>query len=387
MKIGSSIVNQCSLFIYMVCVAVLFMIWSLPTSLSVQPVSENTFEGSSSLHSFTEITVPLPENTSSLDESLPYIPHSTVQTWKERDYLIVFGIPSVDIDGRRRRRYLQRTTCWQFPGVARRANNFTGAMLVLYVLARHPSKGYKYSESLLKEVAEYHDIITLPINEGRSSTNKTIGRNGYWGTEAEVGMGRKVFMWFEKALKLFPHVSFIAKGDDDIFLRVPQFLYQLEMLPRNGMYWGAIYAAKTRDFDIPIKYRFALGPCYTLSRDAAVQLVSYLPVKRLVYLPYSEKRLAEYAANYVNSEDMMVGYILRKSNYHNKLVYFMERRCSFHDVHEGVRPEPVRRTSMMIHHLWESEYKEFMEMFGNDTNPLRRIWKKIARGRIEFYCR
>ncbi|ORC86732.1 putative UDP-Gal or UDP-GlcNAc-dependent glycosyltransferase, partial [Trypanosoma theileri] len=64
------------------------------------------------------------------NESLRYIPHSTIQTWRERDYLIVFGIPSVDIEARRRRRDLQRTTCWQFPGVARRANNFTGAMLV-----------------------------------------------------------------------------------------------------------------------------------------------------------------------------------------------------------------------------------------------------------------
>ncbi|ORC86783.1 putative UDP-Gal or UDP-GlcNAc-dependent glycosyltransferase, partial [Trypanosoma theileri] len=64
-----------------------------------------------------------------MNESLRYIPHSTLQTWRERDYLIVFGIPSVDINSRRRRRYLQRTTCWQFPGVARRANNFTGAML------------------------------------------------------------------------------------------------------------------------------------------------------------------------------------------------------------------------------------------------------------------
>ncbi|ORC86779.1 putative UDP-Gal or UDP-GlcNAc-dependent glycosyltransferase, partial [Trypanosoma theileri] len=63
------------------------------------------------------------------NESLRYIPHRTLETWRERDYLIVFGIPSVDINSRRRRRDLQRTTCWQFPGVARRANNFTGDML------------------------------------------------------------------------------------------------------------------------------------------------------------------------------------------------------------------------------------------------------------------
>ncbi|ORC84482.1 putative UDP-Gal or UDP-GlcNAc-dependent glycosyltransferase, partial [Trypanosoma theileri] len=67
--------------------------------------------------------IPLAKNTRSrntdspdatmMNESLRYIPHSTIETWRERDYLIVFGIPSVDIDSRRRRRDLQRTTCWQ----------------------------------------------------------------------------------------------------------------------------------------------------------------------------------------------------------------------------------------------------------------------------------
>ncbi|RNC60367.1 UDP-Gal or UDP-GlcNAc-dependent glycosyltransferase, partial [Trypanosoma cruzi] len=68
------------------------------------------------------------------DAALAYIPRSVVDTWSRREYLIVLGIPSTDDEARRTRRNLQRTTCWRFPGVATRANDFTGAMLVLYVL-------------------------------------------------------------------------------------------------------------------------------------------------------------------------------------------------------------------------------------------------------------
>ncbi|ORC86521.1 uncharacterized protein TM35_000271110, partial [Trypanosoma theileri] len=36
-------------------------------------------------------------------ETLRYIPRSVVDTWAQREYLVVFGIPSVDIEARRRR--------------------------------------------------------------------------------------------------------------------------------------------------------------------------------------------------------------------------------------------------------------------------------------------
>ncbi|KAH9600874.1 hypothetical protein LSM04_000488 [Trypanosoma melophagium] len=387
MKKRSPGVWFCRVIDFAACIIVLFLFLSLVICLNMDPASEDAFADSSDMdNDHTSTTATLLKNTNIADE-LRYIPHSTVQTWSERDYLIVFGIPSVDVDERRRRRYLQRSTCWQFPGVARKDNNFTGDMLVLYVLARHPSQGYNYSAALLKEVEAYHDIITLPMNEGRATTNKRIGTHGYWGMEAEIGMSRKTFFWFQTALKLFPNASFFSKGDDDIFLRVPQYLYQLQMLPRRGMYWGAIYAAKRRNLGGTMKYRFALGPCYTLSRDAVLQVVSYEPVQRLVHVPYSVDRVAEYIENYLNSEDMMVGFILRKTNFHNRLIYFMERRCSFHDVHEGVRVEPVKRSSMMIHHLWENEYAKFMRLFGNNTLPLRRIKRNIGQRRIEFYCR
>ncbi|KEG11340.1 UDP-Gal or UDP-GlcNAc-dependent glycosyltransferase, partial [Trypanosoma grayi] len=116
-------------------------------------------------------------------EGLRYISRSVLDTWDERDYLIVLGIPSVDMDARRGRRQLQRTTLWTFPGVATVSNNFTGTMLTLYVIGRHPSHDFNFSSSLLEEATEWQDVIALPMNEGRSSTKKTIGGGGYWGME------------------------------------------------------------------------------------------------------------------------------------------------------------------------------------------------------------
>ncbi|PWV03699.1 putative UDP-Gal or UDP-GlcNAc-dependent glycosyltransferase [Trypanosoma cruzi] len=109
------------------------------------------------------------------DAALAYIPRSVVDTWSRREYLVVLGIPSTDVEERRTRRNLQRTTCWRLPGAATRANDFTGAMLVLYVLGRHPSHGYDYSAALLEEAAQWQDVVALPMNEGRVTTKKAIG--------------------------------------------------------------------------------------------------------------------------------------------------------------------------------------------------------------------
>ncbi|KAF8300238.1 putative UDP-Gal or UDP-GlcNAc-dependent glycosyltransferase [Trypanosoma cruzi] len=110
------------------------------------------------------------------DAALAYIPRSVLDTWSRREYLIVLGIPSPDNEERRTRRNLQRTTCWRFPGVATRANDFTGAMLVLYVPARHPSHGYNYSAAMLEEAAQWQDVVALPINEGRVTTTASMSK-------------------------------------------------------------------------------------------------------------------------------------------------------------------------------------------------------------------
>ncbi|KAF8285070.1 putative UDP-Gal or UDP-GlcNAc-dependent glycosyltransferase [Trypanosoma cruzi] len=312
-------------------------------------------------------------------EALRYVPRDVVDAWKKRDFLIVLGIPTVDVEARQRRRHLQRSTCWRFPGVATRANNFTGAMLVLYVLARHPSHGYSYSATLLEEAAQWNDVVTTSIDEGRVTTNKTVGDSGFWGREAEIGMSRKTYFLFDFALRLFPTVPYIAKGDDDMFLRVPQYLADLRTLPRRKTYWGVLYQ-KGGLFPMD----FILGFAMTLARDVAEKFVSYEPLQRLVRLPYSKEREPEFLSLSMDHEDVMVGRVLHEMRYKD-VVFFSERPCRFHDVHGGLGARNATESSVVVHHVWESEYETLMQRFGNDTSPAPKRFR-CSKGWYIFDC-
>ncbi|EKF28249.1 UDP-Gal or UDP-GlcNAc-dependent glycosyltransferase, putative, partial [Trypanosoma cruzi marinkellei] len=236
-------------------------------------------------------------------------------------------------------------------------------MLVLYVLARHPSHGYNYSAALLEEAAQWHDVLTTSIDEGRVTTEKVVTDSGFWGLEAEIGMSRKTYFWFDFALRLFPTVPYIAKGDDDMFLRVPQYLVDLRTLPRHETYWGVFY--KKGDL---FSVSFISGSCATLARDVAEKFVSYKPLQRLVRLPYSKEREPEFLSLNMNHEDVMVGRVLYEMWYKD-VVFFEEKPCRFHNLHGGFRVRNVTESSVVVHHILESEYELLMQRFGDDTSP------------------
>ncbi|PWU83557.1 putative UDP-Gal or UDP-GlcNAc-dependent glycosyltransferase [Trypanosoma cruzi] len=307
------------------------------------------------------------------DAALAYIPRRVVDTWSRREYLVVLGIHSTDEEARRTRRNLQRSTCWRFPGVATRANDFTGAMLVLYVLGRHPSHGYDYSAALLEEAAQWNDVVALQMNEGRVSPEKKVGVGGYSGIEASIGMTRKTYMWFDLAHRLFPTASYIAKGDDDIFLRVPLFVAHLRLLPRRGIYMGVYVGSSLWVKDRFIDVMFMVGWCYTLSRDVAEALVSYEPLRRLAYLPYSKEREEEFFSIHMQHEDVMVGRVLVNELNYNPMVYVEMQGCHFHDARNETGHSQVVPTSMCVHHVREDDYAALMARFGNDTSPVARV--------------
>ncbi|KEG07536.1 UDP-Gal or UDP-GlcNAc-dependent glycosyltransferase [Trypanosoma grayi] len=325
-------------------------------------------------------------NTTFDEESLQYIPRGVVRTWSERGFLIVFGIPSADIEGRRRRRYLQRASCWRFPNVATKLNDFTGAMLVLYIMGRHPSHNFTYSAALKQEAAEWHDVIALPMNEGRSSTNKEMTGRGRWGIAAEVGMSRKTFLWFEMALRLLPRVSYIAKGDDDIFLRVPQFLADLQALPRQGVYWGLFTVWNFKRNRVHLKIRFAAGMCYTLSRDVAEQLLSYEPLYRLMQLSYSQEREEEFISLSVQHEDVMVGRVLLMKLQYQPLVSVEAASCSFHEARGRRKRSLVTWRSVAVHHVHEGDYAQLMARFTNAEVFTPRLQRSRSRAIMRFLC-
>ncbi|KAF8307975.1 putative UDP-Gal or UDP-GlcNAc-dependent glycosyltransferase [Trypanosoma cruzi] len=307
------------------------------------------------------------------DAALAHIPRRVVDTWSRREYLIVLGIPSTDEEVRRTRRNLQRSTCGRFPGVATRANDFTGAMLVLYVFGRHPSHGYDYSAALLEEASQWNDVVVLPMNEGRVSPEKKVGVGGFSGIEASIGMSLKTYMWFDLAPRIFPNASYIAKGDDDIFLRVPLFVAHLRLLPRRGIYMGVhsgnSFSVKKRFIHVA----YMAGYCYTLSRDVAEALVSFKPLRRLAYLPYSKERDDEFALLRFHNEDAMVAWVLENELKYNPMVYVKVLPCHFHDARNGTGHSQVVPTSMCVHHLQEDDYAALMARFGNDTSPVARV--------------
>ncbi|ORC86520.1 putative UDP-Gal or UDP-GlcNAc-dependent glycosyltransferase, partial [Trypanosoma theileri] len=244
-----------------------------------------------------------------------------------------------------------------------------------------------YSAGVQEEASEWHDVLTLPIHEGKVTTNKVVGCQGFWGIEAEVGMSRKTFMWFHHAVQLFPNASYLTKGDDDMFLRVPQYLADLRTLPRRGLYWGLMNIARINEGSEngTRMYLYAAGFIATLARDAVEQVVSYEPLKRLVFYPKNATRRSDFYSVGMDHEDMMVGRALYEKNYLG-IVYAREKPCHFHDVHVGFCVRPVTSRSVAIHHVRESNYATLMARFGNDTSPSPRNFTRINRYVIDFTC-
>ncbi|ORC84481.1 putative UDP-Gal or UDP-GlcNAc-dependent glycosyltransferase [Trypanosoma theileri] len=189
-------------------------------------------------------------------------------------------------------------------------------------------------------------------------------------------MSRKTFLWFDLALQVFPNVSYITKGDDDIFLRVPQFLSDLRLLPRKGIYWGLPNTLGLRRGNTSVRYRIAVGRCYTLSRDVAEHFVSYEPLKRLVHLPYKKEREQEFLSLSMDHEDVMVGRVLQVDSPYTPLVFVADDICRFEHIEKGSIQFKVNPMSVVIHNLQEDEYAILMDRFGNGTtySPIVQFW-------------
>ncbi|PBJ74661.1 UDP-Gal or UDP-GlcNAc-dependent glycosyltransferase [Trypanosoma cruzi cruzi] len=191
-------------------------------------------------------------------------------------------------------------------------------------------------------------------------------------------------MWFDLAHRLFPTARYIAKGDDDMFLRVPLFVAHLRLLPRRGIYMG-YHVALPSIRKWLTGNTFMIGWCYTLSRDVAEALVSYEPLRRLAYLPYSKERDEEFALLRFHSEDVMVAWVLENELKYNPMVYVKVLGCHFHDARNETGHSQVVPTSMCVHHVREDDYAALMARFGNDTSPVARV-ERVSEDTIYPSC-
>ncbi|RNF20832.1 UDP-Gal or UDP-GlcNAc-dependent glycosyltransferase [Trypanosoma conorhini] len=297
------------------------------------------------------------------------VPDGIWQTWRGRRFLVVLGVPSVDSPPHRRRRDLQRASWLRYAGVATRANNFTGEMLVLFVLGRHFAQGYVYSPAVREEATRSQDVLTLAMNDGRPTTQKRIGGSGHWGLAAEVGTSRKSMTWYTIALRLFPHADYIAKADDDVFVRVPQFLADLHALPRRGVYWGRVMRWLPEKGNRRKVFYFVGGMCITMARDVVEAITAFKPLQRLLDSPLDSSGTAEaarFSSLNAEHEDVMLGRALYEMRQPN-ITFVIEKTCRFHDVHAGSNRAPVTSRSVVVHHLREAEYALLALRFTNES--------------------
>ncbi|CCD11769.1 unnamed protein product [Trypanosoma congolense IL3000] len=169
-------------------------------------------------------------------------------------------------------------------------------------------------------------------------------------------LSRKTFMWLDLALTLFDNVTFIAKGDDDMYLRVPQQLANIRALPTRNLYYG--YNMPGR---YPFQFRYSDGSIFTLSRDLVQRIVAYPPLRRLATQTYDPGYLKHYMLLFMDHEDMMVGHTVFRVA--RNVTYATVRRCHFHNVYGRTDLSPLTLNSIMLHNIKERHYVELMRHF------------------------
>ncbi len=301
---------------------------------------------------------------------------------RREHWTLVIGIVSVDRDASRERRQLQRATWLQYAavasavGVSCRAeagddrNATTGArVLHRFLLGLHPSHDYQVSAAARSEAATHSDVIVLNMREGRPN-NKTVGGAGYWGLEAEVGMSRKAWLWYSLAPRY--DADFIAKADDDLFLRANVIAATLRAVALDAavrascahVYWGRVMKWMARKGDAASAFRFAGGMFVLMSRSLALW-VAQSPVAAVNNREPFHGDRERYKRTNSDHEDVMVGRWLYDARLRGVCLV---ADCRFHDVHVGANKAPVRDASVGMHHLRVDEYHQFMTRFAdNDT--------------------
>ncbi|CBZ14693.1 phosphoglycan beta 1,3 galactosyltransferase 2 [Leishmania braziliensis MHOM/BR/75/M2904] len=92
------------------------------------------------------------------------------------------------------------------------------------------------STALWQEALHHRNSLWLDLLTDRHPTTNKMGMSNSWGVPTEVGMSQKVVIWLNYAYTAFPDVPYLMKGDDDMYLKVPQYLSDLRYMQRGG--WG-----------------------------------------------------------------------------------------------------------------------------------------------------
>ncbi|KPA74850.1 phosphoglycan beta 13 galactosyltransferase (SCGR3) [Leptomonas pyrrhocoris] len=274
------------------------------------------------------------------------------------------------------------------------------------------------SARLWREALEHRNLIWVDMmTDRRPTTNKALGQDGGWGLPVEVGMTQKTVLWLEYAYHAFPDVPYIMKGDDDTYLKVPQFMSDLRYVqgglrhrfppppPPSAsasaaaraaadqreegygavdklgrpftaetsecLYWGSLRHHEHTQFNA--------GMLYLLHRRVAQAVLeptqnrSRLDVVRLSAEDFTADRSAAYRVLLYDHEDIFMGLRvydaldrIKALCPNGRLWYVKEWYARFHDLHAGrvhnltwstvVAHRCRPADSYFLHHFFQTEY-------------------------------
>ncbi|CAJ1015778.1 hypothetical protein Q4I32_000764 [Leishmania shawi] len=255
------------------------------------------------------------------------------------------------------------------------------------------------SSALWQEALTHRNVLWIDMmTDRRPTTNKKLGEAKNWGLPVEVGMSQKLILWLAYAYHAFKDVPFIIKGDDDAYVKVPQFLsdvryvmggmqarppppplrqtdtavmgstaitqatvwegemplYRLPSVPETKcFYWGS----SRRMLDV----RFNAGMMFLLHRRL-VQIILERPQRSadvdlalLAVQEFSEVLKPLYRQSGLQHEDVMIGVTLRRRYKRARRLcadrtiwYVKESYARFHDMHHG-RLRAVTWSTVVAH--------------------------------------
>ncbi|CAM71910.2 LOW QUALITY PROTEIN: phosphoglycan beta 1,3 galactosyltransferase 7 [Leishmania infantum JPCM5] len=188
------------------------------------------------------------------------------------------------------------------------------------------------SAALWQEALHHRNSLWLDfLTDRKPTTKKKMGDAISWGIPTEVGMTQKVVIWLNYAYTAFPDVPYIMKGDDDTYLKVPQYLSDLRHVrggwakPRNlrrpfhtkGLSHRRWASTTQRNACIECggtnsNVVYGHGPGYALDRRLIQAVLNTFDVFNdlllmLLMLPYTFMYNSHYASLLMQHEDLFVG--------------------------------------------------------------------------------
>ncbi|TPP44289.1 hypothetical protein CGC21_5610 [Leishmania donovani] len=240
------------------------------------------------------------------------------------------------------------------------------------------------SAALWQEALHHRDSLWLDfLADLRPVTTKQMGDAISWGVPAEVGMTQKVVLWLNYAYTAFPDVPYIMKGDDDTYLKVPQYLSDLRHVrggwakPRNLKatipHKGVIPPTLGIDDAEECLYRvwwyeinevvYGHGPGYALDRRLIQAVLNPFDINNdllltLLTVPYTFSYHSHYLSLLMQHEDLFIGKQLQRLPHRVKEVCMKRPLCYVSDKEprslQVLRPAPSHQTwtwsSVLMHY-------------------------------------